>query len=312
MRLSIVVVLAACGGHPSSPPPPTPLANHPPATPTPVQPANDAVLAWPVAPFTPAQAAEVKACDTEKLGETRYPKAMTIDALSAAFALKTTCDQATLASACAARVKDGALPPACLDAFRATLRANPAFVFANGLTGGYFGKLTFVSAPPIAARALSAVAITYGWDGLGTPVKWTVAIHDLATTPAIDVTGVKAPPAWTKDIAAAVTGLGTSLTSFLPIAKPLNAVDCTDNYPDWTLTLTFDDNTKVELATHGSNLLGLGGPWQMASGSRTYLQLGPELTRAIGRLVKALALPIGEPEGEMCRGFDLQAAILSP
>ena len=268
------------------------------------------MLAWPVAPFTAAQVTEVKGCDTEKLAETRYPKTVGIDALAGSFAVKSACDQATLAAACAGRVKEDAeLPKSCVAAYRATVQANPAFAFANGLTGGYFGKAVIVAAPPLVQKKLASVAITYAWSGLGTGVKWTVAAHDLASAPAIDITGGK-PVAWSAEVATAVTRLGASLGSFMPIGKPLEAIDCTDNYPDWTATLAFDDGSKLELFTKGSNLLGLGGPWQMTLGGVTYLQLGPDFTLAIAKLVKALGLAIGEPQGEFCRGFDLQAAVL--
>lgn len=303
----IVVALSACGGGgPTPPPPPT---NHPvtPAAPATTGPA--AVLAWPVMPFTANQVTEVKGCDTEKLGDTRYPKAMGVDALAGAYPVKTACDQATLAAACAKRIKDGEPPASCLAAYEAAVQANPAFAFSNGLLGGYFGKVVLVAPPPIAAKKLASVAITYAWSGLGTEVKWTVTAHDLASAPAIEIAGGK-PVAWSKEVGAAVDKVGQSLAGFLPIGKPLAAVDCTDNYPDWTATLTFDDGGKLELATNGSNLLGLGGPWQTTIGGVTYLQLSPDLTRAMAQLVKTLGLAIGEPEGMFCRGFDLQAAVL--
>lgn len=305
----LVIALAGCGGHLSSPVAP-PVANHPSAPAKPVVPAT--VLAWPVAPLTAAQIAEVKSCDTGKLGTARYPATLVGDALVAAFAVATTCDRATLAVTCAARSKDGPISAGCLDAYRATVTANPAFVFASGLIGGYFGKLALVAPPPIATHALASVKLDYEWSGLGTGVKWTVTAHDLATSPALDVAGAapKNGTKWTTEVAAAVTGFGGALASFLPIAKPLSAVDCTDNYPDWSAVLTFDDGQQLELSTHASNLLELGGPWQLTTNGVTYLQVSPDFIKAILRLVKALDLPIGEPEGEFCRGFDLQAAIL--
>jgi hypothetical protein len=114
------------------------------------------------------------------------------------------------------------------------------------------------------------------------------------------------------DLGAKVAAMGASLDSFLPIPQPLEAIDCTDNYPQWTATLAFDDGETLELSTHRSNLIGLGGPWQITSGGVTYLQLGPGFTRAVAQLVTTLGLPIGEPEGEMCRGYDLAGAVLAP
>ena len=94
---------AAHGATPSTPASPTtPLANTPaPAPPIVAAPVGDAVLAWPVAPFTRSQIAEVKSCDIDKLANSRYPKTMTVDALAGAFARHGTCDDATFAAACA-------------------------------------------------------------------------------------------------------------------------------------------------------------------------------------------------------------------
>ena len=306
--LCALVVVIACG-HPASPPPPS---NRPAGPPAPaVAPAGDAVLGWPVARFTPVQIAEVKSCDTEKLASARYPKTMALAAMPGAFAPATACDQATLAAACGARVGDDEdVPAPCLTAYRAAVKANPAFAFARGLIGAYFGKVAIVAAPPATRRPLASVVLAYTWGGLGDAVEWTITAKDLASKPAIAVTGKSAKKAaWSPEIAADVAGLATALTSFLPIPKLLAAVDCTDNYPEWTATFTFDDGSKLELTTNGSNLLGLGGPWQTTIAGVTYLQLGPDLVRAIVKLIKALDLPIGEPMGQMCRGYDLQREV---
>lgn len=313
---SSLVVLGACGAShaPVATPPPV-VANHPPPpAPAPAAPASKAVLAWPVAPFTDAQIAEATGCDVDALATQRYAKELAVDALPGAFAAKTTCDRAVLAAACIARVKDKdpAPPAACLDAYRAAVGANPAFAFVGSLPAGYFGQLPLVAPPPTAARAVTDLVLAYSWDGLGDKVAWTLTVHDAATHPTVSVTGPSAPkhvspPA---TVGANVAGFGHALGGFLPIKAPLQAVDCTDNYPDWTATLTFDDGSTLSLATHGSNLLGLGGPWQLAVGSANYLQLGPDFTRAVADLVQALDLPIGQPEGEFCRGYDIEAAVL--
>jgi len=307
----VLVVTSACG---PSAKPPAPPSNHPPppANGVPPPPATAALLAWPVARFTPAQIAEVKGCEIEKLAQARYPKSMTIDKLPAAFAPHGTCDEATFAAACGYRLEDDKeAPPRCLEAYRTVIGANPAFAFSGQLVGAYFGKLALVAAPPPAKRPLASVDLVYEWGGLGDPVKWTVAVRDLATHPAIKVTGPNAKAAtWSPDVATAVAALGTSLGSFLPIPQPLHAIDCTDNYPEWTATLAFDDGSKLELTTNGSNLIGLGGPWQTTIGGVTYMQLSPDFVFAIAKLVKALDLAIGEPMGAMCRGYDLQNQVL--
>jgi hypothetical protein len=253
-------------------------------------------------------------CDIEKLADDRYPKALTVDALPGAFTLRGSCDQATLAAACGMRLKHAAPPAPCLDAYRAAVTANPAFAFVSVLPGYYFGRVALVAAPPAADHALVNVVLDYKWSGLGQPVEWKLTMRDATTVPAVSVTGPsaktggKTPP----DLGAKVAAMGTALESFLPITQPLEAVDCTDNYPEWTARLEFDDREVLELSTHRSNLIGMGGPWQLTSGGVTYLQLGPGFTKAVAELITALDLPIGEPAGQTCRGFDLGAAVLTP
>ena len=70
------------------------------------------------------------------------------------------------------------------------------------------------------------------------------------------------------------------------------------------------DGSKLELTTNGSNLIGLGGPWQTTIGGVTYMQLSPDFVFAIANLVKVLDLAIGEPMGAMCRGYDIQREVL--
>ena len=160
---ALLVLVAACGTSASPPPAAPPVANHPPPV-APVRAPSLGVLAWPVPAFTPVQIAEVKACDTAKLAEKRYPKSLAINALATAFAAKTTCERATLAAACGER-GDATFPAECIAAYAATLHANPAFAFSNGITGGYYGKQQIVDPPPIASHPLASVKLDYKWSG---------------------------------------------------------------------------------------------------------------------------------------------------
>jgi hypothetical protein len=298
--------MAACGGKPAPAPATTvpAVANQQPQPPVAAAPpAGDAVLAWPVAPFAKAQADEAIACDANKLAGERYPAEMPVDGLPLAYAPRNACDQAALAAACVTRLAHKDPPPACLDAYRAAVRGNPALVVKGVLLGGYFGKVSVVAPPPVAAHALSEVALDYKWSGLGDEVKWKLAITGGKAT-------LDGKPKESADLPALIKELGGSLDSFVPMKGPLEAIDCTDNYPEWSATLTFDNGEKLEMSTHRSNLLGLGGPWQLTVDKITYVQLSPGFTRAVGKLVKALALPIGQPAGMTCRGFDLEEALL--
>src|SRR4051812_33701822 len=192
MRHLAALVLVACT-HPATPK--DVVTNKPTGSPvtTPEKPASDALLAWPVPRFTPGQIAEVKACDVDKLSEQRYPKAVGIGAVPTAFAVKTTCDRAVLAAACGTRLEGAPIPPACLDALRETVKANPAFAFAGDIPGGFFGKVAFAGAPPIAAHRVVGAVIDYKWTGLGDSVAWTLTVSDATgAKPSVSVTGATA------------------------------------------------------------------------------------------------------------------------
>jgi hypothetical protein len=275
-----------------------------------VKPASTALLAWPVVPFTKAQIAEVKRCDIATRAPAVFAKSVALDALGKAAKPKDACDQATLAQACAERLADDEDPPKhCLDAYRAAVSANPAYAFADGLPGAYFGKLALVGVPPAATRPLVAATIHYSWGGMGDGVDWTLTITDANTTPKVTVTGAKAKPA-PADLKTKLATMGSALQSMLPIDGPLTAQNCFDNYPDWTATFEYEGGEKLELATHKSNLLGRGGPWQLTAGGVTYLQLGPQMLRAIADVMKALDLPAGEPMAQTCHGYDIESAVL--
>jgi len=306
LRVSVgLVVAAACSKGAS---PEKVVANKPPAVaPAPKQPASasTALYRWPVAPFTKAQAAEVNGCDTAKLAAQRYRKELAVDALATAFARKTGCDQATMAEACADRLGDATPTPACVAAYREAVKANPAFAFSGGIAGFYFDKAVLVDPPPAASHKITKLVLHYKWTGEGDPVEWTLSVGD---APSVSVVGAKAKN--TTDVGAQLAAFGTSLDSFMPIPQPLEAVDCFDNYPEWDATIDFDDHSKLELSTHKSNLIGIGGPWQMTLDGVTYMQLGTKLPHAVSEMVKALELPLGEPMGMTCRGYDIQHAVL--
>jgi hypothetical protein len=296
MRLFLVLTIAAACTRAA--PPDKPLANKPAVAPAPKPAPSGALLAWPVAKFTAAQIAEVKSCAVDKSASKQYPDGKE---LPAASSVAGGCELAKLAAACAARL--GKAPPTqpCIDAYSAAVKANPAFAFAGSLVGRFFGKVALV-APPT-QRALAGVKLDYSWNGMGDAVAWTLTARGAD----VKVTGATAKAADVKDKLAA---LGAALDSFLPIPGPLEAVNCFDNYPEWTATLEYDDGMKLELSTHKSNLIGMGGPWQLTVGGVTYLQLGPQLPRAVGGLIEALGLPLGQPMASTCHGYDLEAEVL--
>jgi hypothetical protein len=317
--LAIACVCASCSREPleRAQPPPEPVsapgaksvANVPPA-PAPVPAGSSALFPWPLPPFTAAQISAARGCGLASNVAARYPKALKPDALAGAFARKTACDEATLAAACAERVDEKTEPPAsCVEAFRAAVRANPAFVGLGALTD-YYDKVVVVD-PPVAGHAIVRVAIDYTWSGLGDAVEWHLRVVDVTSAPKVDASGPDA--AGKRDaqqVGKRASALAKALSSFVPIPAVINAEICTDNSPDWKVALEFDNGSRLELATHGSNVLGMGGPWQTTIDGITYMQLAPDLAIAMRDLVRDAALPLGHAMGMTCGGFDLTSAML--
>ncbi|HTL39167.1 MAG TPA: hypothetical protein VL326_38830 [Kofleriaceae bacterium] len=295
MRATLLVLaVAACTRQPQS----DKVVDNRPAvalTPPVAPPSSgSALLAWPVAPFTKDQLSEVKRCD---LADTVVAK-------------NSMCEHAAAAEACAKLLKDDEEPSKqCVAEYSAAVKANPAFAFAADLPGAFFGRVAIVDVPPAATKPLVAATIHYNWSGMGDGVDWTLTVKDANKSPSVAVTGVKAKQA-PADFATKLAAMGAAVQNMLPVPGPIEAVNCFDNYPDWTATLEYDGGGKLELATHKSNVLGLGGPWQLTVGGVTYLQLGPQMVRAMADIMKALDLPAGEPMAMTCSGFDLEAAVL--
>jgi hypothetical protein len=255
---------------------------------------SGALLAWPVAPFTKDQIASVKRCDLANSPVAKDPQ----------------CEHAAAAEACAKLLKDDEEPAKqCIAEYSAAVKANPAFAFAADLPGAFFGKVAIVDVPPPASKPLVAATIHYSWGGMGDAVDWTLTIKASSPPTVTSNTGVKAK-APSADFQQKVAAMGSAVQSMLPIPAPLEAINCYDNYPDWTATLEYEGGGTLELATHRSNLLGLGGPWQLTVGGQNYVQLGPQMVRAMADIMKSLDLPAGEPMAQTCHGFDIEAAVL--
>lgn len=269
---------------------------------------HDALFAWPVPRFTAAQLAEVKTCAAKKRAVHLYPETVDLGALSATTALDSACDEATLAAACARRLGTSEFSQACLDAYARAITANPAFAFADGLVAHYAGKLALVAPPPAARHAVVGLALDYKWSGTGPVRAWHVDITSATTNPHVTVTGATAKR--DVDVRAEVAAFGSALERFLPIAEPIQANHCTGDNPEWRATLHFEGGDTLELANHRSNLIAIGGPFQMTIGGVTYLQLGTQLTMAVGALVEALGLPRGVPADTTCTHYDFESAVL--
>ncbi len=78
---------------------------------------------------------------------------------------------------------------------------------------------------------------------------------------------------------------------------------CTDNYPEWTVQLTYQGGNSVLLTTNGSNVYTLGGPWWVRIGDQWYFQYSNTIVVALRDMIKALGLPVGQPAATYCYGL---------
>ena len=98
-----------------------------------------------------------------------------------------------------------------------------------------------------------------------------------------------------------VQELALGLDNLLPIDFGTPLVYCTDNFPEWSVVLTFEDGSKLDLES-SSNFVFFGGPWQTQIDGQTYLQYSDAFATRLKKLIDQLGLPTGEPEGMYCNG----------
>ena len=223
---------------------------------------------------------------------------------------KSACDWAVLATAYAERVSDNdTLPEPAKEAFIEAISRNYGFALTTPLFYPYFGEVSLVELPPFAKQEISTVTIDYTWVGEGDPVSYSVRIEQADTKPVVSATVM--PESFAANLnlegldEGKVQALGSTLTDLLPIESQFDYVVCTDNYPDWSVSLTFKDGTQLNLTNSESNFIIIGGPWQTKIDDQNYFQFSFGFTQAIFDLCKALGLPFGEPAGMFCGGDTL-------
>ncbi|HEY9604638.1 MAG TPA: hypothetical protein V6C85_23735 [Allocoleopsis sp.] len=265
-------------------------------------------IEWSIPPLTNEQLAAVRACDIRKLESDRYPTTLTTGELLKAHTPNSDCDWAVLAWAYAKRTEKGeAVPEQGKLALAKAIANNPGFVLASPIFSSYFGEISLVKAPPFARREITAVKIEYQWGGLGEFVGYTVNITQANAKPVVSGTAKQGPFGNKPQIPGSidknkVQALAPALTDLLPIDSQFEMTVCTDNYPNWTVSLTFEDGTTLELVTQGSNFMYAGGPWQTKIGQQNYVQYSPAFIKALSGIVEDLKLPWGRPAGMACGG----------
>ena len=281
------LLLAACDGVAPVP------------TPTPLPPTSAAralPLDWPVTPLTSDEVLAVMQCDLANLPQQRYPVSVTDQDLLVTYQPQTDCDWAILAVAYADRTgEDQPLSEAALHAFAQAVGRNPGFALEIPLVYYYFGAVAMVQPPAFAQQEITDVKIDYSWQGLGDAVAYTLEIHQADTQPVVtsaysDALTIDKP---------AVQALASALSDFLPVGSRFQLQPCYDNYPTWSVTLTFADKTVTKLTTD-SNFLYIGGPWFTEIDGQAYVQVSAAFAQAVGQLIDSLGLPLGQPAGMAC------------
>jgi hypothetical protein len=171
----------------------------------------------------------------------------------------------------------------------------------------YWDNFEIVKPPKtIQTEEIERLKIRYRWQGLGKPIAYTIEIEQGQTQPLVTVLD-SVPPSLKGRAKRTVDkkfvqALRKSLINLIPIRSEFSLTPCTDNYPDWTITIGFTDGTTVELATQGSNMVFEGGPWQVKLGDQRYIHFSTAFTEALERLVRKTALAYGQPLGMACHG----------
>ena len=250
------------------------------------------------------QIEEVRDCDVEELMAERYPDSVSTEDLPERFPALTACDWAVLAAAYASRAEDNeALLAEGQIALANALSHNAAYAFIDPLIFGYIDAPDIIAAPTSTQVPLAGITINYRWEGLGDPVRYSISVADAQKAPR--VTGSVNGEPYSADLSKQTAqALGQSLAGLLPVAKMSEILVCFDNYPDWTVILTYQNGTNVELRTNGSNLYSGGGPWWVSIDGQLYIQLSATILKSLVGIVDELNLPVGVPHATTCSGLE--------
>lgn len=194
--------------------------------------------------------------------------------------------------------------------FHALVEANPALALRIDIISRYFNLSELVAAPEIAAQPIIALHLTYTFDGMGPSNNYDVTIMDADSAPQVSGTAeirtggdddepLTLPETIDSDV---VQAFGPALSDLLPIGEQFSAAPCWDYYPNWTVEITFADGTTLILVTNDSNVIGIGGPWQVEIDGQNYMQYSGAIITAVADLFEALELPLGETAAMGCGG----------
>jgi hypothetical protein len=148
-----------------------------------------------------------------------------------------------------------------LEAFKKAVSNNYGFALASYVFEYYFGSVHLVKNTQFAENEIVKVEINYTWSGLGeaSEVHHAVTVDQANINPIISSSTDSIDNNISVD-KILVQDLAKGLNDLLPIDSEVQALFCMDNFPEWLVTLTFTDGTKIDMKSN-SNFLFVGGPW---------------------------------------------------
>lgn len=269
----------------------------------------DFPLDFPISDLTAAQLKEARDCDLQAKPPTSAYK-------------PTACQLAEQALVLAKiRGDNSKLSDDELELVKKIAALNPAVLLRLDVIVQYFGAVPLIAPPEFSSQPITKLTLAYTFAGLGGGTDYSITITNADKTPVITgkinagssiqfdsttpsaSTPTPVPLAKTVD-SDVVQAFGAALSDFIPIQTQFSSTPCWDYYPDWTIELTFADETTVSLVTKNSNVIGIGGPWQTEIDGKFYMQYSSSIQQAVVDLFKALDLKFGETAAMGCGGMN--------
>lgn len=195
-----------------------------------------------------------------------------------------------------------------------TIYNNPGLLFSSPWV--FYGAnyhLEIVAPPPFTEQPLKQVQINYQWSGMGAPVSFdlTIQIEDEAWVTGTANYGSDFVSEDQEEVNTfleldqevmfdIVEELGTSLENLIPVESQGEFFMCYDNYPDWEITLVYEDGTKLMLVTNGSNIYDMGAPFQTQIDGQNYILGSTTFYETLWLLVSDMGLSLGSPMAMAC------------
>jgi hypothetical protein len=285
------------------------------------EPSPDYLFEFPVPQPTAEQLEEALNCDLRVISQKRYPESIALADLPDEFLPETACDWAVLAATFSWRLSDSGgntpeYPSEAIEAYQTAVTTNPVLALLVGLFD--YSRIVPLVSPPTLGEIV-AVTIHYDYGGMGNTTSWNVTITQANTQPVVrgsfevfnsyfDESAPEPTPEVTRldDTIdpELIQALAPALRDLLPIAETFSTTPCWDNYPDWTVTLTFDDDSELVLRTNNSNFFYVGGPWQVTIDEQSYVQMSFAFVQALLAMTDVLELPLGTTAAMGCGGAD--------